>query len=91
MYNKYIFSGSGPTGVDDIKAHSFFRGIDWGKLAKKEIPAPYKPFIMDELDTRNFSETFTEMSVVDKPCEPPPNHELSFRGKRCVHFCGANY
>lgn len=72
--------GTGPTGANEIKAHRFFKGIDWEKLAKKEISAPFKPNIQHELDTNNFSDDFTKMAVVDQPCKPPSNHERLFRG-----------
>ncbi|XP_055315645.1 ribosomal protein S6 kinase alpha-5-like [Sitodiplosis mosellana] len=72
--------GTGPTGPDEIKAHRFFKGIDWVKLAKKEINAPFKPNIQHRLDTSNFSDDFTKMPVVDQPCKPPPNYERLFRG-----------
>ena len=29
--------GSGPNGIEDIKAHSFFASINWEKLLKKMI------------------------------------------------------
>lgn len=79
----YIFykTGTGPTGADEIKAHRFFKGINWMKLARKEISAPFKPNIQHELDTNNFSDDFTKMAVIDQPCKPPPNHERLFRGK----------
>lgn len=73
-------TGTGPKGPDEIKAHRFFKGIDWVKLANKEINAPFRPNIGHELDTNNFSDDFTKMPVVDQPCKPPPNHERLFRG-----------
>lgn len=76
--------GTGPTGADEIKAHRFFKGIDWTKLARKEISAPFKPNIQHELDTSNFSDDFTKMAVIDQPCKPPPNHERLFRGNNSL-------
>lgn len=35
----------GAKGVTEIKQHPFFRFVDWDKLAKREIPAPFKPII----------------------------------------------
>jgi serine/threonine protein kinase len=35
--------GSGPTGVEEIKAHPFFKGIDWKALAELKVKAPMKP------------------------------------------------
>lgn len=36
-------SGLGNHGVDAIKSHPFFRGVDWTKMSRKEIPAPFVP------------------------------------------------
>lgn len=30
-------------GVDDIKNHRFFKGVDWNQLVSKQIKAPYTP------------------------------------------------
>lgn len=81
-YLLHMFLGAGPGGADEIKRHKFFASIDWTKLANKEIAALYKPQIdtSNELDTSNFDDDFKRMSVVDKPCQPPPNHNHSFRG-----------
>lgn len=76
------FVGSGPTGAGEIKSHPFFHGIDWNRLEKKEIEAPFKPCINHETDTSNFSEEFTQMDVTDSPVEAPPNHERLFRGTK---------
>ncbi|CAD6334420.1 unnamed protein product [Miscanthus lutarioriparius] len=42
--------GSG--GADQIKAHPWFRGVEWDKLY--EMEAAFKPQVNDELDTQNF-------------------------------------
>jgi hypothetical protein len=31
----------GKNGVDEIKRHEFFKGVDWDRLRQK--PSPYKP------------------------------------------------
>jgi protein kinase X len=43
-------------GAGDIKAHRFFRGLDWDALLRKELPAPWKPRLSNPLDTSNFEE-----------------------------------
>ena len=62
--------------------HPFFNGIDWNKLARKEITAPFIPSIKNELDTSNFSDEFTQLPPTDSPSAVPPNHEKLFRGKK---------
>eukprot|EP00808_Paulinella_micropora_P008078 g72365.t1 len=58
-------------GVEEIKRHQFFRTIDWVKLAKKEVEAPFKPTFTDKLDTSHFDEEFTSERPVDSPAASP--------------------
>jgi serine/threonine protein kinase len=51
---------------DEIKEHPFFEGLDWDKVYKKEVSAPFKPTVTDgELDTSNFDTDFLNEPVVD--------------------------
>jgi len=43
-------------GSDDILKHKWFSSLDWQKLEKLEIPAPYKPTMKDETDVSNFED-----------------------------------
>ena len=38
--------GSGPTDADEIKAHPFFRDLNWSDVYYKRIPAPYFPTVV---------------------------------------------
>lgn len=40
--------GSGPLDAEELKRHNFFRNVDWGKVARKEIKPPFVPQIKDE-------------------------------------------
>lgn len=44
----------GCNGIDEIKQHPFFRGIDWDRIRSQ--PAMFKPQIKDELDSSYFDE-----------------------------------
>jgi p90 ribosomal S6 kinase len=44
--------GSGPNGVEDIKAHSFFKNIDWNAIYNKKIKPPFIPKITSDVDTK---------------------------------------
>jgi len=44
----------GAGGVSEVKKHSWLRDIDWGRLRKREIAAPFIPRFTDESDTSNF-------------------------------------
>ena len=46
-------------GVNDIKNHRFFKNMDWNKLIKYQIEAPYIPTIKNAGDCDNF-ENYTE-------------------------------
>uniref|UniRef100_A0A061RG28 non-specific serine/threonine protein kinase n=1 Tax=Tetraselmis sp. GSL018 TaxID=582737 RepID=A0A061RG28_9CHLO len=41
-------------GVNEIKSHAFFQGVEWDKLY--DMTAPYQPVVQHELDTRNFEQ-----------------------------------
>ncbi|CAK9171564.1 unnamed protein product [Ilex paraguariensis] len=56
----------GTKGVEDIKAHPWFRSIKWDMLY--EMEAAYKPTVNGDLDTQNF-EKFAE--VEDPPSTAP--------------------
>ncbi|KAM3267616.1 hypothetical protein P3S67_032245 [Capsicum chacoense] len=47
----------GSNGTDEIKAHPWFKGIDWDKIY--QVEAAFIPEVNDELDTQNF-EKFEE-------------------------------
>ncbi|KAG8224373.1 hypothetical protein J437_LFUL005255 [Ladona fulva] len=72
--------GGGKGDAEELKQHPFFRGMDWEKLAKKDIPAPFVPNITGELDVSNFSEEFTKMTPTDSPAVVPPNFDKIFKG-----------
>ncbi|KAL6080430.1 PHprotein kinase domain containing protein [Balamuthia mandrillaris] len=54
---------------DLIKAHPYFKDIDWEKLSKKEMPPPYMPNVNSELDTGNIDPVFTEEPAALSPSE----------------------
>lgn len=48
----------GYNGGAEIKAHPFFRSIDWAALDAKSIPPPWKPMVADAADVRNIASEF---------------------------------
>ncbi|KAI9912825.1 hypothetical protein PsorP6_005577 [Peronosclerospora sorghi] len=50
-------------GVQAIKKHAFFKGLDWGLLQQKKVQPPILPNIMSNVDTTYFSEEFTRQDV----------------------------
>ena len=54
--------------VNDIKAHEWFKDLDWNKLLKKEIKPVYKPPDTSKAKkdpTKNFDQQFLNEPVVD--------------------------
>eukprot|EP00043_Microstomoeca_roanoka_P027278 m.13995 g.13995 ORF g.13995 m.13995 type:complete len:748 (-) comp7482_c0_seq1:51-2294(-) len=58
-------------GAVEIKAHPFFAGIDWEKLARKEMIPPFKPELVGLDDMRYFDRDFIRQVPVDSPAPPP--------------------
>ena len=52
--------GNGIKDAEEIKAHPFFKDVDWDKYMKKEIKPPFIPELEDETDLKYFDKTFTE-------------------------------
>ncbi|PRT54700.1 Serine/threonine-protein kinase YPK1 [Wickerhamiella sorbophila] len=59
----------GANGAVEIRAHPFFRQIDWKCLLNKKYAAPFQPSVVSATDTSNFDQEFTNEvptdSVVD--------------------------
>ncbi|XP_061904150.1 ribosomal protein S6 kinase alpha-4 isoform X2 [Entelurus aequoreus] len=72
--------GSGLRGAADIKAHTFFKGLNWEDLVQKKISSPFKPEVKSELDVGNFAEEFTGMDPVYSPASTPPSTDRLFKG-----------
>uniref|UniRef100_A0A3B4X700 AGC-kinase C-terminal domain-containing protein n=1 Tax=Seriola lalandi dorsalis TaxID=1841481 RepID=A0A3B4X700_SERLL len=75
--------GSGPRGAEDIKAHHFFKGLNWADLSQKKLPSPFKPELKSELDVGNFAEEFTGMDPVYSPASTPPSTDRLFQVSPC--------
>ena len=55
----------GSYGVDDIKKHQFFKGIQWDDILNKKIKPPFTPKIKNEYDTRYIDPEFTSCTPKD--------------------------
>ena len=52
----------------EVKAHPFFAAIDWAKLARREVQAPFVPTNVEgKADTSNVDEEFTRETPRDTP------------------------
>uniref|UniRef100_A0A914KT89 Uncharacterized protein n=1 Tax=Meloidogyne incognita TaxID=6306 RepID=A0A914KT89_MELIC len=61
ILRKNRFERLGARNFDEICFHPFFALIDWEKLNKREIRAPFIPKIRSETDTINIARTFTDI------------------------------
>jgi len=52
---------------DDVMQHPWLSSIDWDKLLKKQIPAPWKPPVTSEADTTQIDRAFLAEPVKDTP------------------------
>ena len=55
--------GNGPRDADDIKAHPYFKDVDWDKYYKKEVKPPFIPKLKNDEDLRYFDKSFTDEDV----------------------------
>lgn len=76
--------GSGPKGSDEIKAHKWFRSINWKKLEAHEVQPKFKPDVSGEECTANFDKCWTNMPANDSPASTPT-------GSADQHFHGYTY
>ncbi|KAJ8288967.1 hypothetical protein COCON_G00016260 [Conger conger] len=56
-------------GENAIVSHSFFMGIDWEKLNRRELEPPFKPRIKTAEDVNNFDPDFTREEPTLTPIE----------------------
>ncbi len=60
--------GSNGNDAEEVKRHPFFSGLDWGKLVRLELQAPFKPQVTEgTLDTTNVDEEFKRETPKDTP------------------------
>ncbi|SHO77227.1 Similar to S.cerevisiae protein PKC1 (Protein serine/threonine kinase) [Malassezia sympodialis ATCC 42132] len=73
--------GAGPNDAEEVKAHPFFRDINWDDLLRKRVPPPFLPTLKNASDTTWFDTEFTN----EKPMLTPvhsvfsPQDQAEFR------------
>lgn len=60
--------GSGPAGSDAVKAHKFFKSINWRDLEARKIESKFKPIVKNTFSVENFDKIWTEQPAEDSPC-----------------------
>ena len=74
----------GSNGVEEIKAHPFFRGVDWTGLRDEE--SKYKPTAQGEEDCTRF-DRFEE----EEPWLPPEDSKRSRKQRKDINSVGYTY
>ncbi|XP_071486841.1 protein kinase C delta type-like isoform X1 [Diadema antillarum] len=69
-----------------IRAHPFFRSIDFDRLEKREIPPPFKPKIKGDGDAGNFDPEFTMEKVGLTPTDTSMLSSINQRQFRGFSF-----
>jgi hypothetical protein len=73
--------GSSEIGLKDIKAHPFFKSIDWEAIYNKKIKPPFIPKIKSDVDTRYIDSEFTNCTPTDSynPGDSLDNNENPYK------------
>ncbi len=79
--------GSGPEGGKAVKNHPFFKDIDFDKLERREIEAPFRPKVKNEYDTSQIDTVFTG----EKPQDSLVENSLSDTIAKENNFDGFTY
>jgi len=48
---------------DAIKSHPYFKGVEWDKLFRRELPPPYIPSVSSKDSTKMIDSNFVKMDV----------------------------
>ncbi|KAG9325403.1 hypothetical protein KVV02_002639 [Mortierella alpina] len=64
--------GSGPSDADEIKAHAYFRNVNFDDVYHKRIRPPFLPKVSSATDVSNFDSEFTS----EAPGETPTDYRL---------------
>lgn len=79
----------GRNGVDEIKNHPFFEGMDWTKLRQQQ--APYQPSVTSDISTENFDK-FEEEEPFFGGNADQKNGKRGFGGRKLdMNFIGYTY
>lgn len=68
--------GIGGKGIESVKKHRWFRGVDWNIVSRKGIPPPWVPEIRSQDDT-HFFDNYPDS--VDFVPPPPPDVNSLFK------------
>lgn len=64
----YMRLGSGPGDAEAVKAHPYFKHINWADVIARKMRPPFEPALASEDDVSQFDTNFTNLPAVDSPC-----------------------
>lgn len=80
--------GSSPEDANELKAHPFFKDINWEAIATKTHDTEYKPRVKGFEDTSCIDKLFTREGLDETPVDPSA---LNQKEKKAAHFDGFTY
>jgi len=80
--------GAGPSDDMQIKAHEWFKTMDWDKLLAKKLPAPFKPSVTGDDDTMYVHGDFLQEPVLPHQAVMQISRKT---GKTTNHFANFSY
>jgi hypothetical protein len=66
-------------GVNDIKNHAWFIGVDWNTISQKMFRPPIQPIARTPGDTSNFTTYAEESTSLSNPVTIPMEYQLLFK------------
>uniref|UniRef100_A0A8C3AHT4 Protein kinase C n=1 Tax=Cyclopterus lumpus TaxID=8103 RepID=A0A8C3AHT4_CYCLU len=70
-----------------IKAHAFFREIDWVLLEQRKVKPPFKPRIKTKRDVNNFDQDFTKEDPVLTPTDEAIIRQINQEEFKDFSYC----
>ncbi|VEN36837.1 unnamed protein product, partial [Callosobruchus maculatus] len=61
--------GAAPEDANAVKAHQFFKHINWDDVLSRKLEPPFKPCLTSDDDVSQFDTKFTKQTPVDSPDE----------------------
>lgn len=61
--------GAGTGDAAEVKAHPYFKNVDWKAILEKRVEPNFKPTVSSAKDTNNFDPEFTREVPCITPCE----------------------
>ncbi|XP_011874003.1 PREDICTED: ribosomal protein S6 kinase beta-1-like isoform X2 [Vollenhovia emeryi] len=61
--------GSSQADGEEVKAHKFFKHINWNDVISRQLEPPFKPQLSSKEDVSQFDQNFTASPAVDTPVD----------------------